>query len=277
MGCVARKLDCSGGLRLAMALAVGLWMPVICSAQPAVSAPAFAVSAIRASGPASGSGMSIKFLPGGRLVARNATLRVLIKIGYDLNDDQLDGGPTWIAFKRFDIDAKPDAGPGGDSKPMSDTETKAFNHALMQGLLKDRFDLKLRSEMKDMPIYALVVGKSGPRLTKSQGGSSGSPIKGRSGTIVGAGAAMDDLARELEENVHRPVPNLTGLDGRYDFKLEWTPDSAVAPAASPATDASDLGPNLFTAVQQQLGLKLEARKKSAPYKVVESVQLPSEN
>ncbi len=70
------------------------------------AAPAFAVSAIKASGPASGNGMSIKFLPGGRFAARNVTLRVLVKIAYDLDDDQLSGGPAWTAFKRFDVDAK---------------------------------------------------------------------------------------------------------------------------------------------------------------------------
>ncbi len=87
---------------------------------------------------------------------------------------------------------------------------------------------------------------------------------------------MTDLANELKERAGRPVEDMTGLKGRYDFKLDWTPDALAAGAAT-ASDAGDSGPDLFTAIQQQLGLKLEARKRTAAYEVIENVQLPAEN
>ena len=89
---------------------------------------------------------------------------------------------------------------------------------------------------------------------------------------------MADLANELNETVGHPVEDLTGLKGLYDFKLEWTPDSsAVATGPAAASGAGDTGPDLFTAIQQQLGLKLEARKRMAAYEVIENVELPQEN
>ena len=117
--------------------------------------PAFAVSVVKPSG--SDSARSIKFSPGGRLTARNATVRLLIKIAYDLNDDELTGGPAWIGLKRFDVDATPDA-------PDGDVVDQVRNRQRLQSLLADRFQLDLRSEMKMMSTYALVVAKSGPKL-----------------------------------------------------------------------------------------------------------------
>ena len=243
------------------------------------AAPAFAVSAIKVSGPASGNGRSVKFLPGGRFSARNVTLRILIKIAYDLNDDQLAGGPAWTAFKGFDVDAKPDT-PASDGN-MTALERQQYRQALLQGLLRERFQLKLRSDTKDMTVYVLDVGRGGPKLKDSQAAPAGSPInpiRGGSGSLAATGASMADLANELNETVGHPVEDLTGLKGRYDFKLEWTPDSsAVATGPAAASGAGDTGPDLFTAIQQQLGLKLEARKRMAAYEAIESVQLPQEN
>jgi uncharacterized protein (TIGR03435 family) len=239
------------------------------------AAPAFAVSAIKASGPASGNGMSIRFLPGGRFAARNVTLRVLVKIAYDLDDDQLSGGPAWTAFKRFDVDAKPD-GPASDENNMTAPERQQYREALLQGLLHDRFQLKLHGDTKEMSIYVLDVGKDGPKVKEALGTAIGPPIKGRAGSMVATGASMADLANELKERAGRPVEDMTGLHGRYDFKLDWTPD-ALAPVAAAASDAGDSGPDLFTAIQQQLGLKLDSRKRMAAYEVIENVQLPTEN
>jgi uncharacterized protein (TIGR03435 family) len=269
--------------RLRLSLTVG---GIVACAAAAVAraetaAPAFAVAAIKPSGPASGTGMSIKFLPGGTLVARNATVRVLIKIAYDLNDDQLSGGPAWTAFKRFDIDAKPDSPSGGDGQGMTAQQSQHYNQLLLQGLLGDRFGLKLRSETREISLYALVVQKSGAKLTRSLSADSQAHVIAHMGAIHGVTATADDIAPEVGDKVGRPVENRTGLDGRYDFKLDWTPDSSLGPAmsntAGAASDAGDSGVDLFTAVQQQLGLKLEQRKSSAPCKVIESVEEPSQN
>ena len=265
--------------RVSWLLAVGFCMATASPARAETAAPSFAVAAIKPSGPDSGSGMSIKFLPGGRLVARNATLRLLIKIAYNLNDDQLGGGPAWAAFKRFDIDAKPDTPSDGGTQTMTTQESQYFNQSLMRSLLSDRFQLKLRTETRDISLYALVVAKGGLKLTRSASADTQAHVSARLGLIHGVNATMDDIARELGDKVGHPVENHTGLDVRYDFKVEWTPDASqgIAAPGPAAADSSDTGPDLFTAVQQQMGLKLEATKSRAAYEVIESAQIPAEN
>ena len=236
--------------------------------------PAFAVSSIRPSGPDSGTGLSVKFLPGGRFVAKNANVRLLIKIAYNLNDDQVSGGPAWIGLKRFDVDATMDTASTTDSSAMPDS---AQRRLLLQRLLRDRFQLKLRSETKEMSTFALVVAKNGPKLTKSATPEGETRLRGSMGHMTAENASMDQLAAAVEDSVGHPVRNLTGLDGRYDFKLDWTPDQGVPSTPGNTSDADYSGPTIFTALQQQLGLSLQARKAEAPCVFVESVELPSEN
>ena len=233
--------------------------------------PTFAVSVIRPSGP--DSVRSIKFSPGGRLTARYATVRLLIKIAYDLNDDELTGGPAWIGSKRFDIDATPDA-------PDGDVVDPVRNRQRLQALLADRFQLDLRSEMKMMSTYALVLAKSGPKLKKSQAPDAPTQFHANAGVVMLTNATLDQFANAMSDWVGEPVLNQTGLDGKYDLRLEWTPDQPAATAdamGAPVNQATNSGPTIFTALQQQLGLSLESRKNQALCKVVNRVQLPSEN
>ena len=233
----------------------------------------FDVAAIKPSGPDSGNGLSVKFLPGG-FTARNASVRLLIKIAYNLNDDEVSGGPAWIGLKKFDIDAKRDAA-------ATSSTDRAQTRLMLQGLLRDRFKLKLRSETKEMATFALVVAKGGPKLKRSTTPDGDVHFQGGLGSITASNATLNQLAAAVEDWVGHPVENMTGLDGKYDFKLEWTPDQAnvSSPAdavgSSPPHDYS--GPTIFTAVQQQLGLSLQSRKIQAPCEIVESVELPSEN
>jgi uncharacterized protein (TIGR03435 family) len=238
---------------------------------PAASAgsPTFAVSVVRLSGP--DSVRSIKFAPGGRLTARYATVRLLIKIAYDLNDDELTGGPAWIGTKRFDIDATPDA-------PDGDVVDSVRNRQRLQGLLADRFQLDLRSEMRMMSTYALVVGKSGPKLKKSQAPDAPTQFHANAGVVMLTNATLDQFANAVSDWVGEPVLNQTGLDGKYDLRLEWTPDQpAAADAMGAPVSSANAGPTIFTALQQQLGLSLQPRKNEALCKIVNRVELPSEN
>lgn len=234
--------------------------------------PSFEVATIKPSGPDSGSGLSVHFLPGGRFAVRNASIRLLIKIAYNLNDDEVSGGPSWISSRKFDIDAKADA-TTMDPSATGNTQTRLR----LQVLLKDRFKLRLRREMKEMSTYALVVAKSGSKLTKSPTSETTVHFQGAQGNINASNATLDQLAAAVEDWVGHPVQNMTELDGRYNFKLQWTPDQTAPNAGSPPTPPDDSGPSIFTALQEQLGLRLQARKIQAPCEFVESVELPTEN
>jgi uncharacterized protein (TIGR03435 family) len=236
----------------------------------ASDAAIFAVSSVRESG--ADTGREIRFLPGGTFVARGANLRLLIKIAYNLNDDQVVGGPSWTGMKHFDIEAKPD--PAAD--PAGRTESE-LNHLRLQALLRDRFQLKLRSATKEMSTFALVVAKGGPKLKTSQSTDTQPHFQGQSGRMLAQNATIDNLAAALQDWVGHPVLNLTGLPGRYDLKLEWTPDQSPSQPSSQTTPIYDAGPTIFTALKQQLGLSLESRKRPAQCQVLENVALPTEN
>src|SRR5579863_359892 len=159
-------------------------------AQPvAISAlPQFEVASIKPSAP--DNNLKVDFAPGGKLFITNATLRFLIKIAYDIGDDQLAGGPGWIGSKRFDLAAAPERPLGGDPKSMAPDQILVFHKPVrlrLQRLLADRFQLELRRESTPMPIFALVVARGGPKkltLTKS---SAGPQLKFGNGMLNAAG------------------------------------------------------------------------------------------
>jgi uncharacterized protein (TIGR03435 family) len=144
-------------------------------------------------------------------------------------------------------------------------------------MLKDRFQLQLHRESRDLPIYALVVAKSGIKpknLSVTTGPRRG--INAGNGTMLGEAASMADIAYKLARMLGRPVVNNTALEGNYNFKLEWTPDSGP-PAPDGGNPEASLGPSLFTAIQQQLGLRLEATKGPVDVLVIDRAEKPSEN
>ncbi len=203
----------------------------------------------------------------------NLALRDLIQFAYGVPDSQILGGSTWLDSIMFDIDAK--CGPAVDAE-LRELPTAQAHHQkqlMVQALLADRFQLRVHQETRQLPIYALVVAKDGPRFKPSK----------IDGTTIDAGrtrlhvAGSDDtisiLARELAQVLGRVVVNQTGLSGRYDLTLRWTPDDAAA-SASPSPDTP---PDIFTAIQEQLGLKLESTKGPVPVLVIDSVEKPSPN
>jgi bla regulator protein BlaR1 len=256
-------------------------------AQPVATGtlPEFEVASIKPSAP--DSSLKVEFAPGGKLFITNATLRFLIKIAYDIGDDQLAGGPGWIGSKRFDLAATPERNLGGDPKSMSPDQLLVFHKPVrlrLQRLLADRFQLELRRESTPMPIFALVVARSGPKkLTVTK--STGDPqlnAKFGNGLLNAVGVDMATLAKFLSEGqTGRPVVDMTGLKDKYDFHLEWAPDTTQnsLPADSSANQqpADAGGISIFTALQQQLGLKLDARTGSADRLAVVRAELPSAN
>jgi uncharacterized protein (TIGR03435 family) len=232
--------------------------------------------------------------PGGTLDFRAVSLRLMILWAYDIRDFQLSGGPAWTANDRYDVMAKT-AKNGLESETASKaTATEDGTPATdpirfrLQALLADRFHLKLHREIKLLSAYALVVGKNGPKLKEND-----APLRGwmqwGNGRLKGTHVDMRFLCVHLSRQVDRTVIDETGLNGSYDFELTWTPDSRPArlPSAPeaqtpPLRDGESApspadGPSIFTAIQEQLGLKLEAKKGLVVFYAIEQAEKPSDN
>jgi uncharacterized protein (TIGR03435 family) len=207
----------------------------------------------------------------------------------------IEGGPSWINSERYDIKAKAEG-----------VKSQVLMHGpMLQALLEDRFQLKVHRETRDTPVYALTVAKGGAKLQPFKEGSCNpydiaatfppppppeNPCRSR-GTMEGGmltvntqATTLDDFARFVLGVMDRPVINKTGIQGRFDFHLEYAPDETSSPAvrdpsglprAPTVTDPS--GPSIFTAVQRQLGLRLEPTKGPGEYLVIDRVERPSEN
>lgn len=249
--------------------------------------------------------MSVGIQPGGRFVATNVSVKMLIRMAYQIEDSQLTGGPAWINSDRFDIQAVVSSSPHENPRNMSEAQLEAFQEQQrlrVQSLLEDRFQLKLHPESKIRPIYALVVAKNGPKLQKAanttpdpqKGPPQGPPRRNRTmrmfrGQLSGRGVPLSLLAEQLSTQVGRPVVDKTGLKGLYDFTLQWTPDQSQGqmfkgppedgqqPGGNPAPPPETTGPSIFTAIQEQLGLKLQPEKGPVQVFVIDHVEQPSAN
>ncbi|HXE09352.1 MAG TPA: TIGR03435 family protein [Acidobacteriaceae bacterium] len=240
-------------------------------AAPPPDQPRFDVSTVRVSDPAAGRGGSLN-ANGDSLKAHNVTLFMLIRAAYGLSDDQVSGGPDWIRSTRFDLSAKTDKPIDRDLKPEI---VRVQQQQMFQQLLAERFRLRLRHETRDIPGYQLVVAKNGPRGVQSMGDSDRG-ITITDGKLKATGISMDELAMVLEQRIlEAPVKNTTGLSGKFNLDLTWDPKQTRAVAAADA--ATDNGPSIFLALQQQLGLRLEPHKTPADAIVIDSAQMPQEN
>lgn len=239
----------------------------------------------------------IQLPPTGRLTATNVPLRFMIRTAFDVQDFQIVGGPSWVASDRFDITAK---APDG----VVDQEQI---RPMLRALLADRFKLVVHNETREMPTYALVMarpdGKLGPNMKVNtldceavfragRGGAPpppprpGEPIQCGSmigpGTMTAGGMQLDDLARTLSQFVAGVVVNKTGLKERYDIQLNYAPEGrGVGPGPGlGGPDAPQVDPNLpslFTALQEQLGLKLESQRGPVEVVVIDRVEQPTED
>jgi len=287
----------AGTLALAVPLAIGLLHAPTLRAQTSSAAEPplkFEVASIKPSDP-SERGTIIQFAPGGRLVVKNAPLKSLVTLAYDVQDFQISGDPTWVSTARYDVTAKADAVTAEDDphKIKTDEQREKFQQRQrmrIQALLADRFQLKIGRATKELPIYALKLAKNGPKLQESKE-EDGNQFQGvrmsRPGDVTAGKVGMQFLTRILAHSVGRPVIDQTGLTGKYDFKLEWTPDQnqpggfggpgpgpdgALRP---PPVDPN--GPSIFTAIEEQLGLKLESQKGPVEMLTIDAVEKPSEN
>jgi uncharacterized protein (TIGR03435 family) len=251
-------------------LALGCIMPVGLHPQTLPPAPQyrFEVASIRPSQPgAEPGGMAPG--PQGGFRATNMTVLELITYAYHLRNEQVAGAPKWTTTERFSISATPDRPeplhPG--MKPAEFEEHHRRQRQRMQALLKDRFGLVLRSETKDLTVYTLNVAKGGVKMIAKPEPTGAPTIRMPNGRMSGTSVGMPLLTQALTRAVGREVADQTGLTGYYDFDMTWTPDTA----------AEEPGPSIFAAIQEQLGLRLDARKAPVPFLVVEFVERPSEN
>ncbi len=215
------------------------------------------------------------FRYGPRLQVANTNLNDLIVFAYGAHPKQVVGAPTWTETEKFDIEAKPNA----EGLPTLDQW-----RMMMRQLLAERYKLTFHREQKVLPVYLLTVSEAGPRLTKSGGDPNGRPglgFRGRVGGDVSAyNATIGDFINFMTRYVRldRPIIDRTGIAGRYDFTLNWTPDDSQFGGKSNApADGADTLPSLYTAIQEQLGLKLDATKAPAEVMVIDHVERPSEN
>lgn len=220
-----------------------------------------------------------EYSAGGRLTATAVTVASLLRIAYRVQPYQLVGAPAWISTRRFDIAAKVEDSPAPSQQ------------VLLRALLKDRFELAVHNETRELPVFALTVarsdGKLGPGLSKSAfdcaayfAGPHGPPVPGRTpqcatrigpGALSGKAISMAQLAASLAPFVSRFTVDHTGLAGGFDVELTWVPDGPTA--AAPDSP----GPSIFTALQEQLGLKLVSEKGPVAVLVVDHLEGPSAN
>jgi len=204
----------------------------------------------------------------GQFLAVNASMRMLLQFAFDIPDAQILNGPAWLGSKFFDVDAKSDSAVDVWMSTLDFEHAKAAKEKMLQGLFADRFHLVAHRETRELPVYALVVAKTGSTLQVSKSG--GTKYDNGRAQIIDQGASIATLADQLSKAAGRPVADKTGIDGRFDLTLKWTPDSGA-----PSSDAD--GPSLFTAVQEQLGLKLEPAKAPIPVLIIDHIEMPTAN
>ena len=229
----------------------------------------------------------LMFKPNG-FSATNAPLHEVIRLAYQVPDFQMSGGPLWINSERYDIEAKVDSSAAEQLRQPDQDQ----HRQMLQSLLQDRFKLKVHWETKELPIYALTVAKNGFKLHEAKpddtypDGIKDEAGVGRAGLmrmgpgrITAQGLPMNTFVRLLSQQLGRTVLDKTALTGNYDVELQWTPDnipaSFIGPDGKPTPEIS--GPSVFTAIQEQLGLKLESQKGPVEVLVIDHVQPASAN
>jgi len=228
--------------------------------------PAFEVASVKPADTAvyGRQGIDFRVLPGGRLHATSVTLQQLILQAYALKHYQLAGGPGWLPSERFDIDAESEGQP-----------SQAQMMAMLQTLLTERFQLKTHREPRNQSIYGIVVAKGGAKLHAAKQDDlpaavrhalTGSPAEKKTYVLTGHKATLAIIAENLGE-AQRPVLDRTAIPGEFDFRLEFVADDSKP----------EDGRSLFTAIQEQLGLKLEPGKGPVEVLVVDHAEKPSAN
>lgn len=238
------------------------------------TAPAFEVATIKPTAPDAKAGRYITMQGSNRFVAKYYTLKLMIAAAYDLSPKVISGGPGWIDSDHFDIVALTP----GNTQP-----SRPEQMAMLRTLLTDRFKLRFHRESKEFSIYALEVAKGGPKMKGSTAPPSELPqlistVYPDHLHLPAKNAAMGDFTSLLQRALlDRPVVDQTGLTGRYDFDLDWAPDETQFGGELPAATADAQAAPFFTAIEQQLGLRLEATRGNVQALVIDHAEPPTAN
>ena len=234
--------------------------------------PTYEVVTIKPSDPNDG---NRGFQTRGRHVrAANETVNDMISFAWGIHVKQIVGGPAWFSTDHYFVDGVPDA-PGRPNLTQF--------RSMIRKVLADRFGLKAHNEQRELSVYALTVAKGGSKLTKSLGNPNGPPNDNfsTSAYMKETNTTMGEYAKAMQYVLDRPVVDQTGLEGRWDFMLKWTPDetqfTAIGARIPAPSNDPNAAPGLFTAIQEQIGLKLEAVKAMADVIMIDHVERPSAN
>jgi uncharacterized protein (TIGR03435 family) len=256
------------------------------TANPSAHLPAYDVASIKPG--KSGNGSTLLYRLDG-FTAAGLPLKFLIKEAYGIEEDQISGAPNWINSEAYDIEAKVDGADAAELERLSEAQRKL----MLQSFLGDRFKLKIHWETKQLTVLALVIAKNGPKLQEAKPGDTypngikgpdgkpeghAGPMMWGRGRLTGQGIEIGSLAPPLTQQLGRIVEDKTGLKSKYDIELRWTDDATASmgpPDGRPASDSS--GPSIFTAIQEQLGLKLDSQRAPVDVLVIDHIERPSAN
>jgi len=220
-------------------------------------------------------------LRNGRFHASGVTVNTLIYLAYDIPEDRIQGGPAWLSSDLYEVDARADSSVDAMLQKMSSEEARLTRQRMLQALLADRFQLKLRRENHNSSVYSLVISKAGPKFhaavkdENASGAASDShfSVKVDGDTMSFRASPLRVLVELLTQQTQRQVVDETGLTGVYDFDLRFRQESPGQIGES----ADSNSPSLYTALTDQLGLKLESRKEPVQVLVIDHVEKPSPN
>ncbi len=218
--------------------------------------------------------------PQGGLRGENVPVMTLITVAYSVQDYQIIGAPGWAGSETFDFSFTPDKKESLPNPAAGLKDFQAFmnrNAQRLQSVLRDRFGLVLRAETRELPIYSLVQAKGGHKLSPHDPKLKGPSLQTNGRQTTGAMVPLPMIAQNLSMLLHRPVRDDTHIDGEFDFKLTWNPDLDSAPQQISDGGSPPAGASLFTAITEQLGLRLESTKGPVQVYVVEKVEHPTEN
>jgi uncharacterized protein (TIGR03435 family) len=253
-------------------------VPTAAASAETTPPPSFEVATIKPNTSENG-GSSSRYGRDDRFTASNTTIKSLLEWALQISGTRIVGGPKWLDSARFDIDAKMDQSEFKRINSLSWNQKVAAIGSLVQKLLVDRLQLKTHWEEREQPVFALVVAKGGSKLQPVANKEHGSMKSRNYGHIQATDVTLAEVAELLTEGTGNELGHIvvdrTGIQGAFDVNLQWTPDNggSANDASLPVTS----GPSLFSAVQEQLGLKLESAKAPVKVLVIDRLEMPSEN